>query len=254
MKRAAMLAGLAVCLTAGCTDLGGNPQALSIRYNTLVSSQTQCQVRAGATQMRSWGVMDIGIANSYWFFPQILNQLPLSSTVTGLSSEQQRLEANDVQIVGAEIHYDGGQLGDALDPVFVPASGVVAPQETWPAVLPIIPPERGNVLRANAMAASGGEFGDYCYEGEVIIAKIRIIGLLTDNTEIRSNEFWFPITVCYGCLAYRPPGADCTRLEEQLRNIPCFPGQDDGVDCRLCYSVATAMDGFAEQSCLCATQ
>ena len=60
-------------------------------------------------------------------------------------------------------------------------------------------------------------------------------GFLPDGTTLRSNPFTYRIKVCNGCLAFNP-GVDCTILDEQIDG-PCLIGQDEGVDCRVCFSV-----------------
>jgi len=236
--------GLMLLVTAGCMDptTMDNPQALFVPANTLVSSRTQCQVRAGAREYRLRGIMDVAVTNTYYMFPQIMNNLPESMDLHSMKPEDLRLSNNWVTVIGARVDYDydyesdfGQQVMDDIEAFrdrFQHASGGIGPGEVLPTMLPIIPWELGNAFaRAGALRDTLGG------AGVEINVRVVVEGVLADHRRVRSNEFWFPLTVCNGCLVYFPPFVDCTRLEETPL-VPCFPGQDDGVDCRLCYAYA----------------
>ena len=70
-----------------------------------------------------------------------------------------------------------------------------------------------------------------------LVARVVVVGALADHRVVRSGEFWFPITVCAGCLVYYPAGVEPSSMTGDI-TAPCFPGQDDGVDARLCYAFA----------------
>ena len=76
------------------------------------------------------------------------------------------------------------------------------------------------------------------YQSAQLLVRVTMEGQLQDGTIVYSNEFTYPITVCNRCLIYYPV-ADCTTQESEPEVVaPCFPGQDDAVDCRLCYVLA----------------
>jgi hypothetical protein len=65
-----------------------------------------------------------------------------------------------------------------------------------------------------------------------VVAHVRMHGVLGDGTQIDSNVFDYPITICWGCL-YRVSTFDCQDLTTSSdMRAPCYIGQDDGVDCR----------------------
>jgi len=242
--------GLLALPNIACEDpQGGDSQALQVVGNALVSTRTQCQNRAGSTEYRSRGYMDLALTNTYFLYPQVENLLPTSADLTGMGTGQLRAENNRITIIGALLKYGVDDTGDPetafgfrddysfifddYQGVFMPASGTVAPGETGPLAIQAVPWELGNEMAADqALSMLGGA-------GAEITIRMRVVGLLADGTEVQSNEFWFPLTVCNGCLVYFPPRVDPRRLEEQL-TPPCVPGQDDGVDTRICYMYATA--------------
>ncbi len=74
---------------------------------------------------------------------------------------------------------------------------------------------------------------------------VRVSGKLIGGSTVESDEWKFPITVCYGCLVNFPREADDLKLAQQPNCLyasptaldlvkPCRVGQDDLVDCRIC--------------------
>lgn len=241
-RRVVSIVAVAVLLVSGCIDPEDmdNAQGLRLVSNSLVSSRNQCQVRKGSTEVRLYGVLDVAIADEYLFFPQVENTLPESGIGSGLTPNELRLDNNLVTILGASIHYDYdadslGDLGGILEEYqgwFSHASGSAEPGEMIPTQFPIIPWELVDAI-ASSSAVEPTATG-----GFKLIARITVHGVLADHTLIRSNEFWYPITVCAGCLVYHPPGALCEVFSDSIA-LPCFPGQDDGIDSRACYYLAT---------------
>ena len=74
-----------------------------------------------------------------------------------------------------------------------------------------------------------------------VTVQVHVYGDTLGGRSIESNDLTFPITTCAGCLvdfpagAFDPanPGAGCTG-DPGSATAPCFFGQDDPVDCRLC--------------------
>jgi hypothetical protein len=181
--------------------------------------------------------MDVAVTNTYFLYPQIENMLPESKDLTGIGNSSLRLNNNNVTIIGATINYDVDDFyfGADFDPyqgVFMRASGSVQPGEVAPTVVQAVPWELGNAL------ANHDQLGLLGGAGTDITLRVRVVGRLADGTQIQSSEFWYPLTVCNGCMIYFPPLVDPRRLEENI-TVPCVPGQDDGVDTRLCYLYAT---------------
>jgi hypothetical protein len=75
---------------------------------------------------------------------------------------------------------------------------------------------------------------------------VQLFGITQSGTEVLTQEFDFPITVCNGCLEFCPPGLDlqpavpgcqcnCAAAGAgvDLDEAPCMIGQDDLIDCRI---------------------
>ena len=77
-------------------------------------------------------------------------------------------------------------------------------------------------------------------------ARIRVLGKTLGGKELESDDYIFPIQVCNGCYVSFPPGtSDDTRPRPNCLITPasagssseagpCFPGQDESVDCFNC--------------------
>ena len=232
---------LALALGAGgCVELD-HPQAMTMLAKTFVSTRTQCQVRGGATEFRARGIMDVAVTNTYYMFPQVENTFPSTEDLTGLGVEDFRLNNNSITLLGVTVDFDYDVASDLAfevffedyQGVFVHGSGTVGPGETSPTIVPVIPWKLGNELAAApSLQVLGGA-------GAELVLRVVVHGVLNDHTVVRSNEFWYPLTVCNGCLVYFPPNVNPRKLEEAVV-VPCAPGQDDGVDARLCYAYVAA--------------
>ncbi len=80
------------------------------------------------------------------------------------------------------------------------------------------------------------------------------VTLLTSDL-IASEPFRFPIRMCLGCLVTFPeesdsaarPGQDCCGFHRDEDS--CFPGQDEGYSCRLCYQSVPEICNFGWLTC-----
>jgi hypothetical protein len=157
--------------------------------------------------------------------------------------------------------------------VEIPTSGAVFPEDVISTGLEVISPVLGDAIRASSDFYTGTAFK----RGTVItvLVEVKFKGSSSSGTEVESNEFTFPLDICAGCLlTYAPDtvvpavadGDDdrltCDPIDraayEDARNEegegtgavddvttaiimqPCFVGQDEAVDCRLCRTLAVA--------------
>ncbi len=86
--------------------------------------------------------------------------------------------------------------------------------------------------------------------GRLVIAAMKVFGTTLGGTAVETQEFSFPIKLCYGCLIAFPPeaddaaqpGIDClgTTAPGDGAASACALGQDQPIDCRYCRSVGKA--------------
>ncbi|MBM4386852.1 MAG: hypothetical protein FJ088_03880 [Deltaproteobacteria bacterium] len=223
-----------------------NPQVLLYVTNLAMTRETQCiiQVGAGANQlMRTFSILDFALGNRYFAFPLIRNQLPSIFTVNESSVSENVNETNYVQIIGAYVEYDLGELAGQMtsdvianaftDPTFVFSNSglLIAPGIEGVIGLEIVPNKQAGHIRealaklAKTKAAIQGTSAE-------IVAYVTLEGMLQDGTVVKSNLFYFPLKLCFGCLIAKTV-SNCNDLPEGVQP-PCIPGQDDTVDCRLC--------------------
>ena len=245
----------------GCTE--NEPQVLYIVGNQSVDTSTQCKLQStGIVTFKPFGYLDVSLTNTYLLFPAMTTKLTDTTIVTGNGPSELVLDTSTIQILGARISYDlpidpltGTGLGfldnplapgtglTSSDPLesaglqdnFVFTTGTVDPETDALLALEAVPPYIGEILRAAPALQAR-------YSSAQIIVHVTVEGKLMDGTKVVSNEFIYPLNVCNGCLVYFPV-SDCSNLEGDPEIIvPCFPGQDDGLDCRLCYALAVTAD------------
>ncbi len=228
-----------------------SPQEILILDAAAVTRQTQCMVRTGAAPQFIWlnGVLDLAITNHYWLFPHFKNLLPTiqevsEESVTGLYPR----ETHYVNIHKAYVHVNLGAFYSVLgtseqqyveflrvDGLEVPVALGIEPGAEGTVAVEVIPTDLGNLLRKKVLAYPGAS-----HPGIWITVVVQLEGRTQDLWSVHSNEFEFPIKVCYGCLI-RPTTNDPSATPT-AGNIPCFPGQDEGVDDLLCRLVALDKD------------
>jgi len=86
--------------------------------------------------------------------------------------------------------------------------------------------------------------------GRLVIAGMKVFGTTLGGTAVETQEFSFPVKLCYGCLIAFPsdaddpaqPGVDClgTTPAGDGSAAACAFGQDQPVDCRACRSAGIA--------------
>jgi hypothetical protein len=162
------------------------------------------------------GVLDRHFRTTYVAALLVGNQL-----VQRGSKNQLRTETSRVSIKGAIVNADGFEFTVNGTGFVDPGSGNEPGYGLAAATL--VPPNVG---------APGGA---------PVLVKVRVFGETLGGEEIESSELTFPVSVCDGCLVRYPieadnpanPGYDCTSTEGNPEE-PCYFGQDDPIDCRLC--------------------
>ena len=249
--RVLFLAGTLLLFTSCPTE---QPQALLIQSIMAMTQQTQCMLRpgggGGAQFVRMNGVLDIGITNQYWLFPMFKNMLPTLKEATGLApSNLAPTETNYINVYKAHVHVNVGDLFDLKElqaadrAIFEEVlskgftfdiAGGVGPGEVTAVSIQAIPPWLGNIIDKYVSMYRKSSPGIW------VTLYVKLEGRTQDRWVVYSNEFSFPVLVCYGCLV-RYVTNDRT-VPPSSGSVPCLPGQDDPVDNNFCPYVANHPD------------
>jgi hypothetical protein len=210
------------------------------------------------------GILDVFVADRYRFSPELVSELVPSDTVRfqgGAGGGAGGLignlyEANDVTLSRIVAEYEGpSALGVPLTRSRdIPVSGSIGPGASALLQFDLIPSQLTGLLAASPLLRTPGS-------SFTLSVRVKAYGATNDGREVDSNEFVYPILVCNGCLLrYDPEALDLSFPVPNCRNVssfdstqeelPCFPGQDEPVDCRaVCATVLG--DEFADPFGLC---
>lgn len=223
--RGALLAGAALAGLLSCSPL---EEASSVWVHGViaVTQQELCVARADARTMRLRGTMDTWMRNRFHMFLKIENYLRSTRSAFG----ELYGENHNVQVLGAHVTYEyPSGLGSDTEKVlsesyYTPSVGFAEPESMGVASVNAIPVDVGNALAAEPIARS---------TGFPLLVKVRLESRLGDGAIVLSNEYKYPVDICFGCL-YMIITDDCSDLGDagDMRP-PCLIGQDEGVDCRL---------------------
>jgi len=237
---AALLIGVAG-IFAGCAE---DIPEIRIVANQPLSDQ--CLPSASQTnEFIARGVLDLFITDQYVISPLVTNTMVPSESVIfgggaggagGLTGT--RWEANTVTLTRAVAEFSGPEnLGVPLPrSLNLTITGSADPGATVALSLQVVTANVANLLRSSVLLASPGQ-------SITILVKLKMFGETTAGNEVDSNEFVYPIEVCNGCLLEYPteaidpafPAPNCRLIDDFSSadsELPCFPGQDEAVDCR----------------------
>ena len=235
-----------------CTVFGGiqgcaeqEAQVYFIAGNQAVDEKSNCELQGGggAIAFRPYGYLDLSIADSYVLVPLIESGIPETEEVTGKGPKELMADNSTILIRGAIVNYEVDPIIEAEilartgatlpSDKFIHSAVSVESSKSALAAVEVVTSDVGQLLRQAQLIM--GE----AYQSAQMLVRVTLEGQLQDGTIVYSNEFVYPITICNRCLIYYPV-KDCTNLETEPEVVaPCFPGQDDAVDCRLCYILAT---------------
>lgn len=230
---ALVLASGLLALAAGCQD---DWQGFFIHDNKRLGEPPGCEIptEASATGLLA-GLLDLQARTSYAGYLFVENGL-IPRADPGLP----RAESNGIFVQGAYLYYEPDPACAAtagLPETEVRFSNYIEPQGSATIGIYLIPDALGARLR---------DAIDECPDQQAqITVTAQIFGITQAGTEMETQEFDFPITLCSGCLIYCPSGVDldtttpgcqcnCNSDVEQ-EDPPCNVGQDDLVDCRFVY-------------------
>ncbi len=240
----ALIATLVGATVVGCAE---QTPEIYIERNELYSDSCELPSAGGAGAYRGRGVLDLFIARSYNMLPSASNTLVESNTVTYGSAGGQGLngnewEASTISLTRAVVEYDvpnalGVPLPNRLE---IPISGTMQPEDSAIIELQVITPSIGQTLATSQLLRQSGT-------SITMKLRLKFFGTTIAGREVDSNEFVYPVDLCFGCLLEIPPAAiDATHpVQPNCRNSEfedatattgeetlCFTGQDVPVDCR----------------------
>lgn len=243
----AAIGGLLVLLPGLFSCAKENPQALFIYDAMAMTSQTQCQLRPGQTaqSIRPYGVLDLALTNQYWLYPRFQNMLLPLEQVTGEGPQDMQAETNTLSIQGANVFIDMGEFSPVnsdtnkvkqiasaymIDGVHSFVAAGVEPGEEGVVAVQVIRPDLGNIFdtKMQALVKKSGVAAPAVW----VTAYVTLEAQTQDRYVVHSNEFSFPIQLCWGCLVL-------PFFEETPQSWPCYPGQDESITCAACPIIAT---------------
>jgi hypothetical protein len=238
----AATAGLAALGGGGCVE---DQSMLFVRQAQarVASGATGCTVESSPSSLFiTEGTLDLAFRTEYTAALLVGNQL-----VARGNSSQLRTETSRVQIEGAEVKLEDGATV-VWGPFTVPGSGFVDPATG-------ATPSFGLTETILIGSAYGNQLIKNFDKTVVkrLTSVVKINGKTLGGSEIQSNEWRFPLSVCYGCLIVYPPDANDPKLAQQPNcglpagtgttvTPPCVLGQDDAIDCRLCKTSIRPQD------------
>lgn len=242
-----LLLAIAATIPMQTTCSGQNAQSLFILDVLALSQRQQCAVQPGqsAQQIRFAGIMDLMLTNTYWLFPRFRNMMQPINSITGETTESPEAETNWLSVQTAKVFVDMGEFSPTskdsdhtkqiatkyiLEGVYYYVAEGLAPNTEGVVGMPAIGADLGNVFDEKIYELVHGTSAVES-PGIWITAFVTLEAQTLDRWVVHSNEFAFPIQLCYGCLIrYTNP--------ESITNTPCIPGQDDAIDCPLCPLIA----------------
>jgi hypothetical protein len=197
----------------------------------LVTPGQECKFTSDTTQPYiSEGALDVDLATAYVAEFLVGNQM-----VAEANPQTPTTETSTLRVEGAIIRItdaSGAQLKSYTTPLgatIYPGTG------TTPSYTPI-----GTTIVDQGTAASvGGSVGQGTAQ---VVTHTRFFGHTLGGRYLESDEFGFPVTICAGCLLPRGcvnmPMTSATMTSTQP--VPCFIGQDVGLDCTTCFATVPA--------------
>jgi hypothetical protein len=237
-----LLAGTAAISTA-CVNDNSTVFIFDVLAQQLVSPGSQCLFTTDPTQPYvSAGVLDVGLRTAYFAEFLVGNQI-----VSQASATAPQTETSYVQFSGAVVKVtDTADNTLAYYTEMVGAAALAPAQGTTPSFEPIgvtIVDEASIASYIQALEPGGMDYG-----GTVqLITHTYFFGQTLGGESVQTNVFTYPVTLCYGCLvsysasdvnpnAPLPNCLNATSSNSASTALPgpCFPGEDDAIDCSQC--------------------
>ena len=217
---------------AGCID---NWESFFVHDNKRLGEPPGCEIPtdSNATGLVV-GLLDVSVRRSYHAYLFTDNGL-----IAREDPGRPTAESNAIFVHGAYLNYEPDPLCVvAMPPIETRFSNYIAPGGSATIGVEILPDSIGQVI--------AGAIGGCTDQRMTIIVTVELFGQTQAGIDVLTQPFDYPITVCNGCLVYCPigmtcppltptPGTDCDCHDTTVDTgeLPCMPGQDDPIDCRL---------------------
>ena len=261
--------GLSTLLVlAGCPE--HEPQVLYVQGTIAPTQECDYKATVGTIDKQILqGRLDLVQAREGYFLAmQVVNGLSVSDQATKFGVEQMHLDNNRVQLVGLTVNYDAPGLSVALPQgFFVHTDTTIEPQGAGIGFANIFPPAVLQVLRTDPFFVGSKPMADPLLRACLvdadstpldwqnvpldnreleIVVRMTFEGVLQDGTEVRSNEYRFPVFVCTGCLLAAPQSscqyASFYQGAQLCKTQSCNPGQDTCSEYGPCFAQNFAVD------------
>jgi hypothetical protein len=242
MKFGLRAAALSAALCGGALSVSAcaDNESMLFIVGVLAIEETDCILSPQASAvLRTGGVLDMSLRSSYTAGLLVGSQL----TQRG-NRDQLRTETARLAMRGAEVRLETAE-GNPIAEFTTISSGFVHPASGTDPGYGAISAE---LIPAGAPITPG-----------VVVARISVFGDTLGGEEVQSNEFFFPITICSGCLVDYPaeasqpdqaPNVYLCDLQADMDavsgDLACRTGQDVRVPCTAC----AAQNPICKDPCL----
>lgn len=263
MKRLLLVATLGLGSTAVLGGCAEDTPEIFIVANQIFSDTCEPPVPGASNNVyRNRGVLDLFVTNSYVMIPRVESTLVGSDEVSFGATGGEGLtgaawEANHILLRRAVVRFDAPDaLGVPLPrELEIELSGAISPGSAATIEMQAITPSLGTTLANSRLLREART-------SLTINLRLKFFGVTSAGREVDSNEFIYPVELCYGCLLNFPPQAidpehaiqpNCRNIEDltdDREQTLCFTGQDEIVDCRLvCPIITSVPNGDPEGIC-----
>jgi hypothetical protein len=246
----------AVALTSACKHDDSSLFVQDVIYPTPVSVGEACTYTNDPSQtFLPSGALDVAFGHYEYTATYLLgNQL-----VSQANSQQLQTETSTIDVQGAVVTItdsNGNQLANYTDPTsstVYPETGSVPGY----AVATITVLDEGTVGGIVASKGSLLEKGGTT----TLLTYAKFFGETLGGDYVESNNFEFPVTICYGCLITFSSSDDDPTLPGQPNcngnaaaggssasaslPVPCITGQDTSIDCSQCQGVPACRGAYS---------
>ena len=243
-----LLAG-GVAIMAACKHDNSTLFVQDVLAAQPVTLGQQCRFTSDPTQpFISSGLLDIGLRQEYDPTYLIANQ-----SVAEVNSQQLQTETSIITVQGAVVRITDA-AGNQLNTFTRLSSATVYPsQGTVPGYAPITV----TTIDQNTILSNAALVSNVMNKGTTrLVTYVKFFGQTLGGNSIESDEFEFPVDVCYGCLVGfsaldinpNAPQPNCINAAAQAASAlpqPCVLGQDFTVDCAQCQGVAVCQGAAA---------